>query len=340
MDEKKEETFQSSEDSIEKLETETQSTSSTDEAPHIEEEKTSEEDISAEHEPEPSPESSSTIKDEQATELEEDKPASEIEETKIVEEEIPVSEVEEIKPLEEEPVSEEVPPPRKEVVIVQEVKEKTKDKIIKKIKRTTLIVLLIIGLILVGGVYAWTSGMDDLRADNDYLIVVVYKDVPKAASIYHEDTKESDVVEVIELGALTKSNRKSYFNNVQNEYGVLDRMIIIDVDTLYKLSTDDYILYKDDPNKSISRDDMYNWLIGRSFPLDEIKGDDSPSKFNANMLKSWLDHYQEKLFGNWGSNTIKVVLNGYRSETIIIHPGNSALFILKYIAIEKILLPV
>jgi len=325
MDEKKEETFQSSEDSIEKLETEKKSTSSIDEASHIEEEIISEEDISAEHEQDPSPESSSTIEDEQATELEEDKPASEIEE---------------IKPLEEEPVREEVPPPGKEVIIVQEVKEKTEDKIIKKIKRTTLIVLLIIGLILVGGIYAWTSGMDDLRADNDYLIVVVYKDVPKAASIYHEDTKESDIVEVIELGALTKSNRKSYFNNVQNEYGVLDRMIIIDVDTLKALSTDDYILYKDDPNKSISRDDMYNWLIGRSFPLDEIKGDDSPSKFNANMLKSWLDHYQEKLFGNWGSNTIKVVLNGYRSETIIIHPGNSALFILKYIAIEKIFLPV
>jgi len=321
MDEKKEETFQSSEDSMEKSETETQSTSSTDEAPHIEEEKTSEEYISAENEPEPSPESSLTVEDEKATELEEDKP---------------VSEIEEIKPLEEEPVREEVPPQPKEVVIVQEVKEKTKDKIIKKVKRTTLIVLVIIGLILVGGVYAWTSGMDDLRADNDYLIVVVFKEV-EAASIYHKDTGESEVIEVPELEKI--SDRKRFFESVQKKYGVLDRMIIIDVDTLYKLSTDDYILYQDDPNKTIYRDEMYDWLIGKDFPRPEIQGNDSPSEVNANMLKSWLDHYQEKLFENWGSNTIKVVLNGYRSDKIIISPGNSALFILKYISIEKILLP-
>jgi hypothetical protein len=317
MDEKKEETFQSSEDSMEKSETETQSTSSTDEAPHIEEEKTSEEDISAENEPEPSPESSLTVEDEQATELEEDKP---------------VSEIEEIKPLEEEPVREEVPSQPKEVVIVREVKEKTKDKIIKK----ALIVLVIIGLILVGGVYAWTSGMNDLRADNDYLIVVVFKEV-EAASIYHKDTGESEVIEVTELEKI--SDRKRFFESVQKKYGVLDRMIIIDVDTLYKLSTDDYILYQDDPNKKIYRDEMYDWLIGKDFPRPEIQGNDSPSEVNANMLKSWLDHYQEKLFGNWGSNTIKVVLNGYRSDKIIISPGNSALFILKYISIEKILLP-
>ena len=309
MDEKKEGTFQSSEDMTEKSESEPVS---------------SKEEISDENE---EPEISILKTDEEiAQELKEDKPASEIEE---------------IKPFEEEPepVREDVPPPPKEVVIVQEVKEKTEKKIIKNIKRSTVIVLLIIGLILIGGVYAWTSGMDDLREDNDYLIVVVYKDVPKAASIYHKDTQESDIVEVIELGALAKSNRKSYFNNVQKEYGVLDRMIIIDVDTLKALSTDNYILYKDDPNKTIYRDDMYNLLIGKSFPLDEIKGDDSPSKFNANLLKSWLDHYHEKLFDNWGGNTIKVVLNGYRSEKIIIHPGNSALFILKYIAVEKVLLP-
>jgi hypothetical protein len=335
MDKKKEETFQSSEDSMEKSETETQSTSSTD-APHIEEEKTSEKDISAENEPEPSPESSLTVEDEQATELEEDKPVSEIEETEIIEEEKPVFEVEEIKPLEEEPVKEEVPPKPKKVVIVKEVKEKTKDKIIKKVKRTTLIVLIIISLILVGGMYAWTSGMDDLRADNDYLIVVVFKEV-EAASIYHKDTGESEVIEVTELEKI--SDRKRFFESVQKKYGVLDRMIIIDVDTLYKLSTDDYILYQDDPNKKIYRDEMYDWLIGKDFPRPEIQGNDSPSEVNANMLKSWLDHYQEKLFGNWGSNTIKVVLNGYRSDKIIISPGNSALFILKYISIEKILLP-
>ena len=324
MDEKKEETFQSSEDMTEKSESEPVS---------------SKEEISDENE---EPEISILKTDEEiAQELKEDKPVSEIDETETVEEDKPASEIEEIKPFEEEPepVREDVPPPPKEVVIVQEVKEKTKIKIIKNIKRSTVIVLLITGLILIGGVYAWTSGMDDLREDNDYLIVVVYKDVPKAASIYHKDTQESDIVEVIELGALAKSNRKSYFNNVQKEYGVLDRMIIIDVDTLKALSTDNYILYKDDPNKTIYRDDMYNWLIGKSFPLDEIKGDDSPSKFNANLLKSWLDHYHEKLFDNWGGNTIKVVLNGYRSENIIIHPGNSALFILKYIAVEKVLLP-
>ncbi len=158
-------------------------------------------------------------------------------------------------------------------------------------------------------------------------------------AIYHKDTGESEIIEVTELEKI--SNRKLFFESAQKKYGVLDRMIIIDVDTLRKLSTDEYILYKDDPEKKITRDEMYNWIIGKDFPTDAIQGDDSPSVVNANMLKSWLDHYEGKLFGNWGIDTIKVVLNGYRSEEekIVIFPGNSALFILKYVPIERIFIP-
>ncbi|MBC2761903.1 MAG: hypothetical protein HF970_01065, partial [ANME-2 cluster archaeon] len=228
----------------------------------------------------------------------------------------------------------EVPP--KEVVIIKEV-EKKPNKFVRKIKRTALVIVLVIALALAGTMYAWTSGMNDLRDDNDYLIVVVFKEA-EAASIYHKDTGESEIIEVTELEKI--SNRKLFFESAQKQYGVLDRMIIIDVNTLRKLSTDEYILYNDDPEKKITRDEMYNWIIGKDFPRDSIQGNDSPSVVNANMLKSWLDHYEEKLFGDWGGYTIKVVLNGYRSEKIIIYPGNSALYILKYVAVEKIFFPV
>jgi hypothetical protein len=226
--------------------------------------------------------------------------------------------------------------PPKEMVIIEEV-EKKPNKFVKNIKKTGLVIIIVIALALAGTMYAWTSGMNDLRDDNDYLIVVVFKEA-EAASIYHKDTGESEIIEVTELQKI--SNRKLFFESAQKKYGLLDRMIIIDVDTLRKLSTDEYILYKDDPEKKITRDEMYNWIIGKDFPSDAIQGDDSPSVVKANMLKSWLDYYEEKLFENWGSRTIKVVLNGYRSEKIIIYPGNSALFILKYVAIEKIFFPV
>ena len=228
-------------------------------------------------------------------------------------------------------------PPPKEIVIVEDIEKKPKI-FAGNINRILLVIVVIIALALAGTFYAWTSGMNDLGDDNDYLIVVVFKEA-EAASIYHKDTGESEIIEVTELEKI--SDRKLFFESAQKKFGILDRMIIIDVDTLRKLSTDEYILYKDDPEKKITRDEMYNWIIGKDFPRNEIMGNDSPSVVNANMLKSWLDHYEEKLFENWGSYTIKVVLNGYRSEEekIIIYPGNSALFILKYVAVEKIFFP-
>ena len=282
----------------------------------------------------PEEEETITTSDEETMEASDEKPEEEIEVEPETpgEEEIPVEKKPETPP-EPAPVIKEEPKaaPPKEVMITKEV-EKKPNKFVAKIKQTGFAIVLIILLALAGTMFAWTSGMDDLRDDNDYLIVVVFKEA-EAASIYHKDTGESKIIEVTELEKI--SNRKLFFESAQKEYGVLDRMIIIDLDTLYKLSNDDYILYKGDPEKKITRDEMHNWIIGKDFPPDAIQGNDSPSVVNANLLKSWLDHYEGKLFGNRGSYNIKVVLNGYRSEKIIIYPGNSALFILKYVAVER-----
>lgn len=230
-------------------------------------------------------------------------------------------------------------PPRevqKEVVIIKEVEKKQSNKFMKKMKRSILGLILVIVLVFAGSLYAWTTGVDDLRDDQDYLIVVVYKDVPKAGSIYHKTTGQSDVIEVTQLGAL--SNRKQFFDNAQQEYGALDRMVIIDVDTLKALSTDSYILYE--TGDKIYVDDMSDWIIGIDYPGPEIIGDDPPSLVMAKILKAWIDHYGNQLLGGYGGYTIKVVLNAYRGDNIMIYPGNSALSILKYVAIEKIIFPV
>jgi hypothetical protein len=228
------------------------------------------------------------------------------------------------------------PAPKKEVVYIREVEKKQSNKFVKKIKRSFLAVILIIALVIAGGLYAWTSGMEDLRDDTDYLIVVVYKDVPKAASIYHKDMRQSEIVEITELGAL--SNRKQFFENAQGDYGVLDRMIIIDVDTLKALSTDNYIIYEN--GEEINRDEMYKWIVQSEYPPSHIIRDDNPSTVAAKILKAWIDNYSDQLLGGYGGYTVRVILNAYRADNILIYPGNSALTILKYIAIEKLVFPV
>ena len=225
---------------------------------------------------------------------------------------------------------------QKEVVIIREVEKKQSNKFVKKIKRSFLAVILIIALVIAGGIYAWTSGMEDLRDDNDYLIVVVYKDVPKAASVYHKDVRQSDIIEITELGAL--SNRKQFFDKAEDDYGVLDRMIIIEVDTLKDLSTDSYIIYE--TGDEIYVDDMYKWIIQTEYPTPQIIKDDNPSTVAAKILKAWIDHYSDQLLGGYGGYTVRVILNAYRADDILIYPGNSALTILKYIAIEKLVFPV
>ena len=254
-----------------------------------------------------------------------------------VKEQIPVIREPE-KPPEPAPVIKEEPKeaPPKEVVIIKEV-EKKPNKFVKKIKRTALVIVIVIALALAGTMYAWTSGMDDFRDDKTYLIVVVYKDVPHAASIYHTDTKQSDVIEVTELGAL--SNNKQFFENAQKQHNILiDRLIIIDMDTFKKLSTEEYIIY-DETDEKIYVDEMCNWIIGADYPRPDVQKDDTPSIVKAKILKSWIDHYSDKLISGYGGYSARVILNAYRSDQIVIYPGNSALTIMKYVAVERILFP-
>ncbi len=252
-------------------------------------------------------------------------------------EEIPVIKEPETPP-EPAPVIKEEPKaaPPKEVVIIKEV-EKKPNKFVRKIKRTALVIVLVIVLALAGTMYAWTSGMGDLRDDNTYLIVVVYKDVPNAASLYHTDTKQSDVIEVTELGAL--SNSKQFYENAQKQHNVLiDRLIIIDIETFRKLSTEEYIIY-DETDEKIYVDEMCSWIIGADYPRPEVQMEDTPSIVKAKILKSWIDHYSDKLISGYGGYSARVILNAYRSDQIVIYPGNSALMIMKYVAVERILFP-
>jgi len=235
-----------------------------------------------------------------------------------------------------EPVSTPPKEVQNEVVIIKEVEKKQSNKFVKKIKWSFLALILIIALVIAGSIYAWTSGMEDLRDDNDYLIVVVYKDVPKTASIYHKDLRPSEIVEITELGAL--SNKKQFFENAQDDYGVLDRMIIIDIDTLKALSTDNYILYE--TGDEIYVDDMYKWIIQTEYPTEKVRQNDNPSTVAAKILKAWIDHYSDQLLGGYGGYTVRVILNAYRADDILIYPGNSALTILKYVAVEKLVFPV
>jgi len=254
-----------------------------------------------------------------------------------VKEEIPVKKEPETPPEPAPVIKEETKEaPPKEVVIIKEV-EKKPNKFVRKIKRTALVIVLVIALALAGTMYAWTSGMDDLRDDNTYLIVVVYKDVPHAASIYHTDTKQSDVIEVTELGAL--SNNKQFYENVQKQHNVLiDRLIIIDIETFRKLSTEEYIIY-DETDERIDVDEMCSWIIGTGYPPEEVQLNDTPSKVKAKILKSWIDHYSDKLISGYGGYSARVILNAYRSDKIVIYPGNSALMIMKYVAVERIFIP-
>ncbi len=160
--------------------------------------------------------------------------------------------------------------------------------------------------------------------------------MPKAASVYHKDVRQSEIIEITELGAL--SNRKQFFDKAEDDYGVLDRMVIIEVDTLKDLSTDSYIIYE--TGDEIYVDDMYKWIIQTEYPTPQIIKDDNPSTVAAKILKAWIDHYSDQLLGGYGGYTVRVILNAYRADDILIYPGNSALTILKYVAVEKLVFPV
>ncbi len=84
---------------------------------------------------------------------------------------------------------------------------------------------------------------------------------------------------------------------------------------------------------------MCSWIIGADYPRPEVQMEDTPSIVKAKILKSWIDHYSDKLISGYGGYSARVILNAYRSDQIVIYPGNSALMIMKYVAVERIFFP-
>jgi len=221
--------------------------------------------------------------------------------------------------------------PEAEVKEAKEVKE-TGGGIGGKIKNWIIILMLLTVLIFAGAFFLWKSGIDGLKGDEAYLIVVQEKGVAKAGSIYVLATEETDIINVEELPAVTDLGR--FYRDARSERRI-DRLVVIRVETISELSTEPYLEYR---GKKIPSEDLGGYITGALWD-SELAGDDPPWMFRAKLLSEWVDLHSNKISNaNYGSKAYGIIFGGYRSGDIQIYPRNAALMLLKYVPLEQIIL--
>lgn len=201
-----------------------------------------------------------------------------------------------------------------------------------RIKNWIIILLFIVILTSIGTFFLWKGGVDDLKGDEFYLIVVQEKGVAKAGSIYELATDDTKIINVEELPAVNDLGR---FYRDASEGQRIDRLIVVRVDTITELSSEPFLEYR---GKKIPSEDVGGYITGSLWDA-ELAGEDPPWKFRANLLSEWVGLHSDKIWsGDYGSKVYDKIFSDYRSGNIRIHPRNTALIILKYIPLEQIFL--
>lgn len=203
-----------------------------------------------------------------------------------------------------------------------------------RIKNWILILLFLSIIILAGTFWLWKTGVDDLKDDNTFLIVVQQKDVAKAGSIYDLSQNKAEIINVATLTSLNNLGR--FFNDAQSVSGrKIDRMVVIRVETLTQISSVPSIQYN---GLQIPSRDVGGYISDELFD-ERIQADDPAAIWKGKLLSEWVElHSQEIQDANFASGTFKSVSSEFRKGGIVIYPRNRAVMMLKYIPVEKLLL--
>lgn len=200
------------------------------------------------------------------------------------------------------------------------------------IKNILLIALLVVLLLGAGLFYMWRTGVNDLKGDSKFLIVVQEKGVAKAGTLYNLKNNAVDIVNVEELPAV--SDVGSFYEEASGA-GSADGLILIEVSTVSKLSTEPFLEYN---GRQIPSNEVGGYITGELWDA-KLAGEDPPWKFRAKLLTEWVEYYDERILdANYGSQVYNQIFEDYRGGRIKVHPRNNALLILKYIPVEKIIL--
>jgi hypothetical protein len=241
-------------------------------------------------------------------------------------------------PIEEKPVKKAQTGEEKKTVEVKPesetevLKEKKGGNLGSKIKNWVIILLVLSILFSIGTFVLWKIGMDDLAGDKNLLIVVQEKGVAKAGSVYDLRTEEAGSVNVEEFPAIT--DRGSFFKTASGKQNI-DRLVVVKVETLDKLSTAPFIEYN---GIRIPSRDVGGYVSGALWD-SSLAGDSPPWKFRSDLLSEWVElHGHDILNANYDSQVYRTIFSDYRAGKIIVHPRNTALIILRFIPLEQIFL--
>jgi hypothetical protein len=228
-----------------------------------------------------------------------------------------------------EPVEEKASPEETSVVI----EKKEKSNLGSRLKNWLILFLLLIIVVSVGLLLLWRGGVNDLKNDRTILVVVQEKGVAKAGSIYDLTTNEA---ESINVGSLRSLEDLDLFFKEASSQKRLDRLVVVRVETINKLSTEPALEYH---GVKIPTRDVGGYITG---DLDEdlgLAGGDPSWKFRSNLLSEWLEFYDKSIFeAKFGSHVYNTLFADYRGGSITVYPKNTALILIRYVPIEQIFL--
>jgi len=213
---------------------------------------------------------------------------------------------------------------------MKEKKEKPKKSFGKKIKHFFITIIVLIILIAVALGVLLKLGVDDLQDDENYLLVVQNKDVAKAGTLYNMPKNEDTIINIEPFPSL---NKLSDFYGYASSSNQIDRLLVFDTSVIRKYSGGNTFEFR---GQQIEINMFIKFLTGEEPIPAELRQDDAAEwETRSHMLGDWVDEFHGNIFASVWYN-FKQLAGDYRTNSVMLYPSNSALFIVKFIPIEKV----
>jgi len=187
---------------------------------------------------------------------------------------------------------------------------------------------IIIFIILIISIIVIFKGVKDLKDDKNILIVEGVEGKVKAVIMYD---RVSEIGEAIDFSNFPDySNLKKFHDFTLNSLNNFDRLVIITPEGLENLGNNE-VEFR---GEKISIVEINEYILDKKPLPARFKGEGW--KVKGDMLASCISDYHKKVWK--GEISLDSLFEEYRKSNIFAYPTNGALFFLKIIPLEKLII--
>jgi len=209
--------------------------------------------------------------------------------------------------------------------------KKPRKSFLKKIMNLFIAIIILLILFAVVAGLLLKFGIDDLNDDDNYLLIVQNNNVAKSGTLFKRSSNEETIINIESFSSLNKISDFYEFANSKNK---IDRLLVFDLSAIREYSEGSTFEFR---GNQIEINMFVKYLSGEEPIPEELRQNDVAEwETRSHILGDWIDAFHKNIFTSVGKN-YKRLADDYRQNRIIVYPSNSALFVIKFIPIEKVI---